>query len=440
MTDQKLLVVAITGGCGFLGQHLANHVALHWPEVGHIKLIAPHPPKSPILVEEGKSKFEYVKADCTHSDEILEALKGVDFVFHLAARVDWGQNPPALVRNVNINGVQNTLDAAQKLGIRALVSTSSIETITIHGRSLLDAPETHPYSTKRNSAYGLSKVEGERRVVRANKPGVFNTAVIRPLAMYGPADPYQCPAFVKNAQAGNMVARIGDGSAVFHTIYVENVAHGLLLLAKRVWAEAHGAIFPEVASGQVFHVTDEPANNLFDRYFPVMEGVCNDIDQTIPAWDTAPLYLGRTCAEMPPVPALVRPDPVPGKKRFRMPRVKIPFLVAYLLACLVDLVYFLTGLVPPLRRLFFGTDIPALNRTSTTLICTPISVNGEKARRVLGYAPVVDQAEAYRRTIGWFRAQVKAGRPLTIQMSTIPSSTKPKTPAPAPAPRSAKVE
>ncbi|KAJ4461544.1 putative 3-beta hydroxysteroid dehydrogenase [Paratrimastix pyriformis] len=411
------LVVAITGGCGFLGQHLANHIAMHWPEVKQIRLLDLVPPRPGVVPS--SPKFEFIRTSLTDLASLEEALRGVNVCYHLAAKVDWGQASMKTLWDINVRGTQNVVNMCTKTGVRALVSTGSIEAVLDHRRSGLDLAETTPHSLgKTNTTYGRSKAHAEMIVLRSNAPGILNTAVIRPLAMYGPGDPWQCPSFIRSAKSvvlppGLMIVRIGDGKAVFHSLYVENGAHGLLLLGQRVWAEANGQKFSEPASGQLFNVTDEPANNLFDRYFPIMEGVCNDIDQTIPAWDTAPLCLGMRMAEMPPVPALSLPAPTPGKWRFKVPTRRIPFALAYLGAILVELVFWALGFCPPLRRRIFPHGAPPMNRVSTTLIVTPISVNGDKIRRVLGYAPVVTQAEAYRRTIGWFRQLAKAKLPLT---------------------------
>ena len=109
----------VTGGAGFIGSNIVdalieeNEVVIYDNlSSGKEKFISHHM---------GKERFEFIKADLLNLDSITKAMKGVDFVFHIAAnpdvrygvertRIDLEQGPIAthnLLEAMRINKVKN---------------------------------------------------------------------------------------------------------------------------------------------------------------------------------------------------------------------------------------------------------------------------------------------------------------------------------------------
>lgn len=122
----------------------------------------------------------------TDANSTEEALRDVDFCIHLAAVIDWGAKGQKWVYDTNVNLTQNVLDACRKNKVRGLLGTSSIECATEPNKVCLDVKEEQPVAQHPINAYPRSKIECEKRMLRADNPEGLRTAVMRPLAMYGP--------------------------------------------------------------------------------------------------------------------------------------------------------------------------------------------------------------------------------------------------------------
>ena len=88
--------VLVTGGTGFIGRYLVDELI----ENGYDVRI--------LTRRQFKSKFEMVKGDITKPETILNALDGIDAVFHNAAyAMDWGKKN--IFYKVNVEGTRNLL-------------------------------------------------------------------------------------------------------------------------------------------------------------------------------------------------------------------------------------------------------------------------------------------------------------------------------------------
>jgi UDP-glucose 4-epimerase len=148
-------MIAVTGGAGFIGSHVVD------------KLIK----KEEIIVidnlSSGKREFlnpeaEFVKLDLARNDAIdvlIEVLKDVDEVWHLAANPDvrvGAVHPEKIYRN-NVVSTYNLLEAMRRTGVNRLIFTS---TSTVYGETcVIPTPEDHP--THPVSIYGGSKLACE---------------------------------------------------------------------------------------------------------------------------------------------------------------------------------------------------------------------------------------------------------------------------------------
>lgn len=147
-------VVAVVGGCGFLGSHLVRHLIedRNCTVIAIDNLITG---KVEYLHE--KAIFEY--ADITGSESYLLKLfkhHKVEYVFNYAAEpyIPVSFDRPLHVFDINAFGALKVINAAQEAGVKAILQVSSAE---IYG----DAPD-HPineeYPARPHSTYGASKL------------------------------------------------------------------------------------------------------------------------------------------------------------------------------------------------------------------------------------------------------------------------------------------
>lgn len=130
-SGQKLLgdavrKVFLTGGAGFIGSHVADILLAQGYQVtaydnlsnGRRAFIAGH---------EGKSAFRFIQADVLEPERLLDAMRGHDLVWHLAANTDiigGAENPRRDLRDC-VMGTFNVLDAMRQANIKPILFSST---------------------------------------------------------------------------------------------------------------------------------------------------------------------------------------------------------------------------------------------------------------------------------------------------------------------------
>jgi UDP-glucose 4-epimerase len=149
----------ITGGAGFIGSSLADRLLADGHRVtaydnfstGFREFIA-EAAKNP--------RFTLIEGDLLDEARLTEAMKGVDFVFHLAANADvrFGTNHPRRDLEQNTIVTFNVLNAMRENGVREIGFSS---TGSIYGEpNVFPTPEDAPFPIQ-TSLYGASKLAGE---------------------------------------------------------------------------------------------------------------------------------------------------------------------------------------------------------------------------------------------------------------------------------------
>jgi dTDP-L-rhamnose 4-epimerase len=126
MTARRIL---ITGGAGFIGSHLADHLLAHGHFVRALDVLSPqvHGPGAarPAYLDRD---VDLVVGDVRDADVVRRALRGVDAVVHLAAAVGVGQSMYEVERYTSVNdgGTAVLLQALIERPVERLVVASSM--------------------------------------------------------------------------------------------------------------------------------------------------------------------------------------------------------------------------------------------------------------------------------------------------------------------------
>jgi nucleoside-diphosphate-sugar epimerase len=246
--------VMVTGGTGFVGSHTVR--ALH--AAGHaVRLLVRDRDKvRRVYAGRGFVPEDLVVGDAADAESIGEALRGCDAVVHAAALVDLRRKAAQRVLETNAAAVECVVAGAVKRGLPRVVYVSSMSIFFKPGAPPL-TPESEivPGAT----AYGRSKVEGERVVRRLQESGA-PIAISYPSGVVGPDDPSMTEA---NRALWAWVAQLAiDTEGGFQPVDVRDVAalHVKLLelpagphryaaaSAMLPWAENYAAI--ERATGR----------------------------------------------------------------------------------------------------------------------------------------------------------------------------------------------
>lgn len=336
----------VTGGGGFMGKSLVQMLVARGDEV-RVLARGDYP-------EVRALGAETRRGDITDAAAVREACRGVDVVFHVAAKAGmWGK--AAEYEAINVRGTQNVLDACVHEGVVRLVHTSS-PSVTFNGTDTPNADESLPYGERFTFHYPRTKAEAERRVLSANgaqtKNGPLLTTALRPHLIYGPGDPHLFPRLAARAMQRRLRI-VGDGKNRLDVTYVDNAAHAHVLAADRLKDPA------SPPSGKAYFISD---------------------GEPVEAWSWL-----NGIFEQAGVPKVER---------------AIPYGVAFGAGALLEGVWSLFGL----------KDDPPMTRFVAEGIAKTHFYDLSAARRDLGYEPLVKNADAVARTVPWLKAEVDAGR------------------------------
>ncbi|MBT5403113.1 MAG: NAD-dependent epimerase/dehydratase family protein, partial [Crocinitomicaceae bacterium] len=161
------------------------------------------------------------------TDILNAAMKGVDFVFHLAAM--WllhCKDFPRTAFDVNIAGTFNVLEACVNNNIKKLIASSSA---SVYGDAVqVPMTEDHPFNNK--NFYGSTKIAGEAMCTAFNDRYGLEVISLRYMNVYGPGQDQHAvysgvvPIMLNKIDENQAPQINGDGSQAYDFIYVEDVA------------------------------------------------------------------------------------------------------------------------------------------------------------------------------------------------------------------------
>lgn len=212
--------VLVTGGGGFLGQHIIHQLQHH---NCHIRSLSRG--HYPSLQKLG---VETIQANLSDQNALTKACQGVDTVFHVAAKAG-GSHDYSAYYQANVIGTNNVIRACQEQGVQKLIYTSSPSAI-LSTASLHNADESTPYPTRFYNPYQATKAQAEQAALQANSSQLM-TCALRPHAIWGPGDQHLFPRILSRLEQGKLRI-IGKGNNKISVSYVENCAHAHILAAQ----------------------------------------------------------------------------------------------------------------------------------------------------------------------------------------------------------------
>jgi dTDP-glucose 4,6-dehydratase len=228
-----MATAVVTGGAGFLGSHLCDHLVGEGLRVVCVDNLETGSLQN---VEHLRGEnFDFVNHDMTEHLEIDEA---VDFVFHLASPaspIDYLRLPLQTLK-VGSYGTHNALGLAKWKRARFLLASTS----EVYGDPAVHPqPETYwgnvnPIGPR--GVYDEAKRYAEALAMAYHRQQGVDTCIVRIFNTYGtrmrPHDGRAIPTFVRQALANEPLTVFGDGSQTRSFCYVDDLVRGLVLLAR----------------------------------------------------------------------------------------------------------------------------------------------------------------------------------------------------------------
>lgn len=212
----------VTGGGGFLGKALIKQLL----EKGY-QVTSYSRSEYPEL---NKLGVKHIQGDLNQYDILLNALKGNDIVFHVAAKAGiWGDYSDFY--NANVTGTENIIKACREAKIQKLVYTST-PSVIYNGKGIEGDNESLPYPEKFEASYPQTKAIAEKKVLQAND-NTLSTVALRPHLIWGPEDHHFLPRLVQKSRE-NKLRLIGNNRYLVDCIYIDNAAKAHILAAEKL--------------------------------------------------------------------------------------------------------------------------------------------------------------------------------------------------------------
>jgi len=240
--------VVVTGGCGFIGSHIAHKLVELGAQVTILDNLSTGFESN---IADIKPQITFIQKSVEDLDACIEATKDAEVIFHLAAFISVPQSleEPKLCHTANVDGTFNMLEAARINGVKRLVFSSSS---AVYGVTEETSSETSPTSPV--SPYGFSKLIGEELCKQYTLNFGIETVMLRYFNVYGPRQnpkgAYAAVVARFSEQLKNNVAItiFGDGLQTRDFVPVSQVAEANLLAGMADAAQVSGEVF-NVATG-----------------------------------------------------------------------------------------------------------------------------------------------------------------------------------------------
>lgn len=273
--------ILVTGGAGFIGGHLAERLVSDGHDVVVLDTLDSfydvgikrrNIETAREAGGETNGSYELLEASVTDPEAVLDAVSGVDVVFHQAAQagVRVSVDDPKTAHRVNVDGTMNVLEAARKTDVRRVVHASSS---SVYGKpEYLPYDEAHP--TEPVSPYGASKLAAEHYTRVYSEVYGLPTVSLRYFTVYGPRmrPNMAFTNFVSRCLHGESPVIYGDGTQTRDFTYVNDIVDANAALLER--GDADGEVVNIGSGGRI--TIDELARVIRDEIDPSIDIVYDD--------------------------------------------------------------------------------------------------------------------------------------------------------------------
>ncbi|HMN89029.1 MAG TPA: NAD-dependent epimerase/dehydratase family protein [Saprospiraceae bacterium] len=181
MNHSKNKQILVTGGTGFLGSYLLRYLLRE----GYTQVRALRRSNSRMdLVADIADQIAWVEGDLLDIFALEKAMQNVQQLYHCAAIVSFDPRDRNQMRQVNVEGTANVVNAALHAGIAKMVHVSSVAAIGRRKNTDIVTEQSRWERSNYNSEYAISKYLSENEVWRGMVEGL-PVAVVNPSIIIG---------------------------------------------------------------------------------------------------------------------------------------------------------------------------------------------------------------------------------------------------------------
>ena len=220
----------VTGGAGFIGSHIVDKLL----SLGHKVIVIDNESSEGHDIYHWNKNTQNHKVDIRNYEEILPLFKGVDYVFHLAAKasVQLSVDDPLPTISTQVMGTANVLEASRQNGVEKFIYSS---TSACYGNEN-PIPNVETMREDPLNAYAIGKLSGEQLVRSYYHLYGMKTVSFRYTNIYGERARHvgtYAPAvskFLKMRAEGKPLTIFGDGLQRRDFLHVSDVAEANALM------------------------------------------------------------------------------------------------------------------------------------------------------------------------------------------------------------------
>lgn len=266
LRNQKILV---TGADGFIGSHLTEELIRRGCDVRTFVLYNSFNSWGWLdhTEEDVRKNLDVFAGDIRDPHGVMQAMKGCDMVFHLAAliAIPYSYHSPDTYVDTNVKGTLNIVQAARALGISKVIHTSTSE---VYGTARF-VPITEEHPLQGQSPYSASKIGADQIAMSFHHAFDVPVTVLRPFNTYGPRQSVRAviPSIIVQMAKKNRKIKLGALHPTRDFNYIRDTVRGFIAAAESERAVGEviniGSNF-EISIGQTAKLVAEIMNVEFE--------------------------------------------------------------------------------------------------------------------------------------------------------------------------------
>jgi nucleoside-diphosphate-sugar epimerase len=220
--------IFITGATGFIGNKLANTLAQRGDTIHALCR------KTSDISTLKHPNIKIFYGDVTNLSEVESAMKGCEYVYHLAAYARSYAKDNQEYFRINVDGTKNVCKSMQTHGVKKAIITSTIVTFGPTDRQPADETIQRD-ATKFYTVYEHSKYVAEKAIEEFIKTGLPIT-IVNPSRIFGPGlmnESNSVTIMIQMYLRGKMRTILGNGNGLGNYGFVDDVVNGYLLAMEK---------------------------------------------------------------------------------------------------------------------------------------------------------------------------------------------------------------